>query len=34
MAEKQILGLKSAARLEQVSDEHAERAQHRKHRSQ
>jgi hypothetical protein len=34
MAEKQILGLKPAPRLEQVGDEHAERAQDRKHRFQ
>jgi hypothetical protein len=32
MAEKQILGLKPAPRLEQVDDDHAERAQDRKHR--
>jgi hypothetical protein len=31
MAEKQILSLKSAPRLEQVSDKHSERMQDRKH---
>ena len=34
MAEKQILSLKPAPRLEQVGDEHSERVQDRKHRSQ
>ena len=34
MAEKQILSLKPASRLEQVGDEHSERVQDRKHRSQ
>ena len=34
MAEKQILGLKSALRLEQVGDHHAERAQDCKHHRQ
>jgi hypothetical protein len=34
MAEKQILSLMPARRLEQVGDEHSERAQDRKHRSQ
>jgi hypothetical protein len=34
MAEKQVLGLKPAARLEQVGDKHSERVQDRKHRSQ
>ena len=32
MAEKQILGFKPAARLEQVDDQHSERAQDCKHR--
>ena len=31
MAEKQILSLKSAPRLEQISDKHSERMQDRKH---
>jgi hypothetical protein len=34
MAEKQILSLKPAPRLEQVGDERSKRAQDRKHRSQ
>jgi hypothetical protein len=34
MAEKQILSLKPAPRLEQVGDEPSERVQDRKHRSQ
>jgi hypothetical protein len=34
MAEKQVLGFKPAARLEQVGDKHSERVQDRKHRSQ
>jgi hypothetical protein len=34
MAEKQILSLKPAPRLKQVSNEHSERVQDRKHRSQ
>jgi len=34
MAEKQILSLKPAPRLKQVGDEHFERVQDRKHRSQ
>jgi hypothetical protein len=34
MAEQQILSLKPAPRLEQVGDEHSERMQDRKHRSQ
>jgi len=34
MAEQQILCLKPAPRLEQVGDEHSERVQDRKHRSQ
>jgi hypothetical protein len=34
MAEKQILSLKPASRLEQVGDEHSKRAQDRKHRAQ
>jgi hypothetical protein len=34
MAEKQILSLKSAPRLEQVGDKHSERVQDRKHCSQ
>ena len=34
MAEKQVLGFKPAPRLEQVGDEHSERVQDRKHRSQ
>jgi hypothetical protein len=34
MTEKQILGLKPAPRLEQISDEHSERVQDRKHRFQ
>ncbi len=34
MMEKQILSLKPAPRLEQVGDEHSERVQDRKHRSQ
>jgi hypothetical protein len=34
MAEKQILSLKPASRLQQVGDEHSERAQDRKDRSQ
>ena len=34
MTEKQVLGLKPAPRLEQVGDEHSERAQDRKHRSE
>jgi hypothetical protein len=33
MAEKQILSLKPAPRLQQVGDEHSERVQDRKHRS-
>jgi len=32
--EKQVLGLKPAPRLEQVGDEHSERVQDRKHRSE
>jgi hypothetical protein len=32
MAEKQILSLKSASRLEHISDKHSERMQDRKHR--
>jgi hypothetical protein len=32
MTEKQVLGLKPALRLEQVSDEHHEQVQDRKHR--
>ena len=32
MTEKQILGFKPAARLEQVGDEHSERVDDRKHR--
>ena len=34
MAEKQILSLKPATRLEQVGDEHSKRVQDPKHRSQ
>jgi hypothetical protein len=34
MTKKQILGFKPAARLEQVDDEHPERVEDRKHRSQ
>ena len=34
MAEKQILNLKPAPRLEQVGDKHAKRVEDRKHRSQ
>jgi hypothetical protein len=34
MAEKQILRLKPAPRLEKVGDEHSERGQDRKHRFQ
>src|SRR5438128_4120045 len=34
MTEKQVLGLKPAPRLEQVGDEHSERVQDRKHRSE
>jgi hypothetical protein len=34
MAEKQILSLKPAPRLEQVGDEHSKRVQDRKHRYQ
>ena len=34
MAEKQILGLKPAPRLEEVGDEHSERMQDRKPRPQ
>jgi hypothetical protein len=34
MTEKQILGLKPTPRLEQISDEHYERMQDRKHRCQ
>ena len=34
MTEKQVLGLKPAPRLEQVDDEHSERVQDRKHRSE
>jgi hypothetical protein len=34
MTEKQILCFKPAPRLEQVGDEHSERAQDHKHRSQ
>jgi len=34
MAEKQILSLNPAPRLEQVGDEHSKRVQDRKHRSQ
>ena len=34
VAEKQILSLKSAPRLEQVGDEHSKRVQDRKHRTQ
>ena len=34
MAEKQILSLKPAPRLEQVGDKHSKRVQYRKHRSQ
>ena len=34
MAEKKILSLKPAPRLEQVGDEHSKRVQDRKHRSQ
>jgi hypothetical protein len=34
MAEKQILSLEPAPRLEQVGDKHSERVQDRKHRSQ
>ena len=34
MAKKQILSFKPAPRLEQVGDEHSERVQDRKHRSQ
>jgi hypothetical protein len=33
MAEKQILSLKPAPRLEQVGDEHSKRVQDRKHRT-
>jgi hypothetical protein len=32
MAQKQILGLKPAPRLEHVGDEHSKRVQNRKHR--
>jgi hypothetical protein len=32
MAEKQVLGFKSAPRLKKVGDEHSEHAQDRKHR--
>ena len=34
MTEKQVLGLKPAPRLEQVGEEHSERVQDRKHRSE
>ena len=34
MTEKQILGFKPTSRLEQVDDDHSERMQDRKHRSQ
>ena len=34
MTKKQILRFKPAARLEQVGDEHSERVEDRKHRSQ
>src|SRR5260370_5743204 len=34
MKKKQVLGLKPAPRLEQVGDEHSERVQDRKHRSE
>jgi hypothetical protein len=34
MTEKQILGFKPTPRLEQISDEHYERMQDRKHRCQ
>jgi hypothetical protein len=34
MAEKQILSLKPAPRLEQVGNEHSEHVQDRKHRTQ
>jgi hypothetical protein len=34
MAQKQVLGLKPTPRLEQIADEHTERVQDRKHRSE
>jgi hypothetical protein len=34
MAQKQVLGLKPAPRLEYVADKHSERVQDRKHRSE